>query len=287
MKLHLLFIIAVALATIVTAPAENICRVVLFGGSSVFTSYLPEADKHHAVLQKALTEAYPGQNVEVSNWADNGEFIARYLLKGAYEKQRSSLPGMDIAIIRFGTNDQKRVNVTEYEAQLRKLIELLQKDFPGVAVFLETGIYMDYPAHYNSNRNKTLSPYWDVSRKIAAESGFPLVDFFQAGKDEAAAGNWDIRARRGLVLNAEQDAGKDAAWFSNIHPNLAGVKLAVREELKAIMSRYPEKLPTDHVAATRPAEGEAYYSQWLNFASDRLAVDKNKNPEKDLQEATR
>ncbi len=286
MKPHMLLLAAASLAVAITTQAEDVCRVVLFGGSSVFTSYLPEADKHHAVLQKALTEAYPGQSVQVSNWADNGEFIARYLLKGAYEKQRQPQAGMDIAIIRFGTNDQKRVRVAEYEAQLRKLIELLQKDFPGVAVFLETGIYID-PAHYVSDRNKTLSPYWEVSRKIATEAGFPLVDYFQAGQEETAAGRWDLRARRGLVLNAEQDAGKGADWFSNIHPNLAGVKLAVREELKAIKTRYPDKLPTNQIATQRSVEDEAFYSQWLNFSSDRLAVDKNKNPEKDLQDATR
>lgn len=286
MKSFLQILGSVAFLVAGTPPlsAQAPCRVTLFGGSSVFTSYLPEAERHHVVLQKALEAAYPGQAVVVTNWADNGEFIARFLLKGAYDAKRLKQEGMDIAIFRFGINDQKRVKAPEFREQLIKMIQLLQGDFPGVAVFLETGVYVDFPKHYNFDRNAKLDPYWEVARRLAAERELPLIDYYEASRKETAAGNWDLRARRGLVLDASQDAGKENTpeWFSNIHPNAEGVRIAVRAEVEAIKARYPGKLPTGSRAAERKSETETYYSEFLGFTPDRLTL-RGANAEKELQ----
>src|SRR5690606_37843598 len=133
----------------------------------------------------------------------------------------------------------------EYHQQMLKFIELLKTDFPGIAIVLETGIYVDYPRHYTSDRNKSLDPYWEVSRKIAAESGYPLVDYYAVTKQEAAEGNWDIRIRtqagKQIILDASQDAGKenDPKWFTDIHPNPVGVQIAAREEVRVLRTLFP------------------------------------------------
>jgi acyl-CoA thioesterase-1 len=293
----LLFIMMIEMTTMNSSvqakTAEDATRVVLFGGSSVFTSYLPESTKHHIVLAEQLKMAYPQQKIEVANWADNGEYIARYLLKGAYERQIRMQPGIDVAIIRFGTNDQKRMKEPEYYQQMLKFLTLLKNDFPGVAIILETGIYMDFPKHYTFDRNLALDPYWEVSRKIAAQFDYPLVDYYAVAKQEAAAGNWDIRVRKlgkEFILDAGHDEGRDhdPKWFTDIHPNPVGVRLAVREEIRVLKNVFPEKLPAGQKAVKREPRDGDYYSQYLNFPAERLVTASNNgNLETDLQEATR
>lgn len=260
-------------------------HVGLFGGSSVYTSYLPEPAKHHVVLSQQLKSLYPSQSLEVYNLADNGEFIARYLLRETYERHRDLVPGLDVAIIRFGTNDQKRMEVSEYRRHFVRFLDLLMEDFPGVAVFLETGIYLDFPKHYDFNRNAVLNPYWDIAREIASQRGWPLIDYYQRIQTEAEQGNWDVRVRKGLIPDASQDQGKenDPSWFTDIHPNPNGVRLAVDEEVSIIRSSFPEALPSGQKKAERqPRRGEEY-SEYLGFPFARLEVSRSLNPETSLQ----
>ena len=260
-------------------------RVVLFGGSSVRTSYLPEAAQHHHVLRGALCAAYPNQVVEVTNCADNGEFIARYLLTEKYEKHRVNLPGIDLAILRFGANDQKRMDVAEYKTQVNFFVGLLEADFPGITIVMETGTYFDYPAHYAFDRNQILDPYWDVARQIARERGYLLADYNTVMRQKTAKGEWDFRVRQGLVIDNSQDAGKenDPNWFTDIHPNPAGTRLAVEEEVRCIRAAFPDALPCGRQRRERPARSGAEYSRLLNFPFERLNQLTQPNPEKMLQ----
>lgn len=163
-------------------------------------------------------------------------------------------------------------------------------------IILETGIYVDYPAHYSFDRNQVLNPYWEVSRKIAREEGFPLVEYYEASKQETEAGNWDLRIRnirrkgppeQRFVLDASEDAGKEgnAQWFTDIHPNLEGIRIAAREELTVIRNQYPDRLPTGQKASKRQPHDREYYSQYLDFDPARLERRPRNNPERDLQEA--
>lgn len=287
----LLAILVYTMAITSAARADDVSRVVLFGGSSVATTYLPNDAKHHNALAALLKEAYPKQKIEVENWADNGEFIARYLLNGPYERHRKDQKGIDVAIIRFGTNDQKRMKVPEYHAQMLKFIELLKTDYPGIVIVLETGIYLDYPKHYVTDRNKTLNPYWEVSRVIAKEFGYPLVEYYGVAKREAEAGNWDIRIRtqkyKRFILDNSEDAGNenDPKWFNDIHPNPVGTKMAAREETLVLKQIFAEKLPTGQTAVVREAHNKEYYSKFLNFDAARLTTNKAANPEQTLQTA--
>ena len=273
------------------ATTETVC-VALLGGSSVRTSYLPEELQHDVVLERELAVAYPDQKIEVVNLADNGEYIARYFLRGAYERQRRTLQGMDIAIIRFGTNDQKFMDSQEYRRHLEKLIETLQTDFPGVRIVLETGIYLDYPLHYSFDRNAVLNPFWQVSRDIAEETAFPLVDYYEAVKRETKVGNWDVRVRKNegndvFVLDASQDAGRenDPSWFTDVHPNPEGVRLAVREEVEQLKANFPERLPTGQKSQALASRSASWYADYLDFSPERMSQKRVSTPVDQLQGA--
>lgn len=128
-----IWLLSFVLVLLPGAYAEEVSQMVLFGGSSVRTSYIPEGKQHHQALESMLVEVYPDQKVEVRNWADNGESIARYLLNGAYEAHRSKAKGLDIAIIRFGTNDQKLAKTPEYEKPVEEIHPTSTGRLPGSA----------------------------------------------------------------------------------------------------------------------------------------------------------
>lgn len=282
-------------------PAETSqepSRVVLFGGSNVRTSYMPKGGQYQDLLWERLSQAYPGQRIEVANWADGGETIPRYLLRGAYERHRSKAKGMDVAILRFGGNDQKIMSPAEFEGQLLKFIELLQEDFPGVQIILETEIYVDYPAHYHYDRNQSLDPYWVITRKLSATHGFPLVDYNEATRKATEAGNWDLRIRnvrkagkRGserIVFDDSEDAANknNPRWFSDIHANFAGLEIAIVEEVAVLREVFPDRLPTGQKARARKAHDAAFYEAYLPFAPQKLESHWP-NPERDLQTASK
>lgn len=251
-------------------------RILLLGDSTVITSYLPEDQSYKHALECELKVAAPSSAFEVFNAADNGEFIARYLLSGHYERMRTSQPGADLIVVRFGVNDEKRVGPAEFGVQLEKLLDLLSEDFPGARIILETGIYMD-PEHYSSDRNKTLIPYWNKTREIAAKRNLPLSDVYAAMERETAAGNWDLRIRKPgkdtePVFDGRQDAGRenDRSWFSNVHPNAEGNRVAARELAKCLITSFPERLPSGNARNDRPTKTSADYENLLSFPMERL-----------------
>lgn len=292
--------LALLLTGVPGTMADNVTRIALFGGSSSATTYLPDGSKHHHQLKHKLESQYPGQSVEVFNLADNGEFMARYLLRSRYTKHLSQLRGknLDLVILRFGINDSKRFSVEEFSEQLRRFIQLLRNDFPGVRIILETGFYLDYPKHYSFDRNRALNPYWDATRALAQELELPLSDVYVASEKATAAGDWDIRIRSldekkypkkptrfywETTLDAEY--GHEPRWFSDVHPNPHGVGLAVETEAKLLKTLYPERLPTGTgKIAEIPQRDEAFFSEWLNCPPERLNL-RRKNPDQ-LQEAT-
>jgi len=277
-------------------------RIALFGGSSSATTYLPEEFKHHNLLRNALEAGYPGEKVEVYNFADNGLFIARYLLDGLYGKDYAAMQGknIDIAILRCGINDAKRFSPKEFAGQTRQFIKLLQNDFPGVRIILETGFYLDYPKHYQSDRNRKLNPYWEVNRQIAKEMDLPLCDLYAESEKATTEGNWDLRIRSknrekypkspelfywGTELDAEY--GHHPEWFTDVHPSPNGVRLAVDTEAALLRRLYPEKLPTGHGKTGGPVDrDQAFFVRWIDCPPERLELLKTKNPDQ-LQDATR
>ncbi len=259
------------------ARAGERVQVVLLGDSTVRTSYLPAGEQHHEVLQAALNKAAPKQGFKVANWADNGEFIPRYLIKGRYDRHRKSGIRPDVAILRFGINDQKYSGVEEFTAHVRTMADLLIADFPGIAVMLETGPFVDFPTRYNYDRESVLAPYWEAVRKLAEERGFTLIDFHAASQKATAEGHWDQRIRltdrktEPYVFDNRLDGerGRDVKWFSDIHPNPEGVRIAVETEVPALVEWTKERKSS--VATANGANAEPRdYALLLKFSPERF-----------------
>lgn len=267
-------------------------RIVLLGDSTYITSYLPANLSHTTQLQEALDKRYGAGRIEVLNWADNGEFIARFLLSGKYDRLREKVGGVDVFVARYGVNDAKRLTPGEFGEHLTRFIELLRKDYPDAKFVLEDGIYVDYPAHYKGDRNRQEAPYWEQTRRIANEQGFPLSGFFERSKAETLAGNWDLRIRRQIERVVVTDSSKDgehagdAYWFTDIHPNAEGVRVAVAAEMAVIEGLFPDGLPTGGRKSAMVERTKDDYAALLNFSQDRLVNMVKGNPDK-LQDSSR
>ncbi|HWL51036.1 MAG TPA: SGNH/GDSL hydrolase family protein [Chthoniobacteraceae bacterium] len=255
---------------------QPVTRVILFGGSDVITSYLPEDERYHHVAQRLLQASCPGGRFEVLNAGDNGEFIARYLISGAYEKMRSQVSGADIVVVRFGGNDEKRVDQQEFRKHLELFLDLLKADFPDAIQVLETSIYMD-PNHYHFDRNQTLTGYWQQTRDVAKERALECNDVYAMMERETLKGNWDLRIRSApkgqeRVLDDRQDAGKenDLRWFSDIHPNAKGVRLAADSLIETLGRAVSRKWPKGGGKASREPRSSSYYISLLSFGPERL-----------------
>jgi len=197
-------------------------RVVLLGDSNVITSYLAPKDRVDAMLGAALAKTYPSLRVEVENAGRGGDAVKPFLETRRYERDLLTLGRIDVIFVCFGGNDRSRYDVKTFVAFQRRLLRRLREDFPGIRVVLETGVYVDYPRHFDRDRNREMKPYWDAVRSLA-DTADGVLDIWDVTRRETKRGNWDLRYRQTpmgkLILNRRFDRGheNDPSWFSNIH----------------------------------------------------------------------
>jgi hypothetical protein len=81
--------------------------IVHFGDSTCITSYLPTEQRVEAVLNDRLSMFYENQRIVSHNVAAGGDYIRQFLGSGRYKKAvKDRIPHIDIALIRYGHNDQ-------------------------------------------------------------------------------------------------------------------------------------------------------------------------------------
>jgi len=232
------------------APSEDAaCVIGLFGDCTVSCELWPPANRPEQHLAVRLRRAFPAQPFLVRNVAASGESAGDFLA-GRCAAVLADLPRLDIAFIRYGINDRKRHGIPGCIDNLHRLCLLLQERYPGVLLFIETGIWVDYPRHYLWDRNARLAPLYDAMRTFAQQEGYPVVDIFRRMEAETRQGNWDLRVR-GLpdpghtVLDDAFDAfyGDDPAFFTNIHPNSRGMALIAAWEIAVLQKVVGVSLP--------------------------------------------
>ncbi|HEY1012865.1 MAG TPA: GDSL-type esterase/lipase family protein [Herpetosiphonaceae bacterium] len=223
--------------------------ILQLGDCTVACSYMLPHQRGEARLQERLCEAYADPELRVVNEGLDGEATEDFLNR--YDRTMARYPHVDLIIIRYGVNDRKRYGIAPFRSKLIELCDVLERDYPKARFILETGIYVDYPAHYAFDRNSKLEPVYRMIGQLAAERGYGVVDIYDRMKRETAAGNWDLRAR-GYGSVDEDDPvlgpalddvhGHDVRWFTNIHPNIRGVQVIVDEEVNVITSTWPDSL---------------------------------------------
>ena len=224
-------------------------HILMLGDCTLATSYLPPQLRNETLLREALQRRYPAETFTVTNEGLDGESVAGFLRR--YRPTLARHPDPDYVFIRYGVNDRRRDGPDAFRQRLVEMCARLRGDFPWVRIVLETGIFVDYPRHYEFDRNKVLQPIYDEIRRLGAREGFPVVDIYGRMKHETERGNWDLRVRGyGVVdedipvLGAGQDHlwGHDVRWFTNIHPNPAGIAVIADEEARVLAAHWPETL---------------------------------------------
>lgn len=224
-------------------------HIIMIGDCTLATDYLPKRLRNETLLQERLRQLYPHDAVTVTNEGLEGETVAQFLKRYARTFARNAPP--DYIIIRYGVNDRKAYGVEGFRARLEELCARLRHDFPRARLVLETGIYVDYPAHYEFDRNAVLQPIYEVIRELARTQGDALVDIYERMRRETEQGNWDLRVRGyGVVddeipiYNASLDHlhEGDVRWWTNIHPNPEGIRVIADEEARVFQAHWPTTL---------------------------------------------
>lgn len=219
--------------------------ILQLGDCTVACSYALPHQRGDARLQEQLRIAYNDPSITVVNEGLDGEATEDFLKR--YTRTMQRYPSIDLIIVRYGVNDRKRYGLAPFREKLSELCDLLERDYPHAKFILETGIYVDYPAHYAFDRNSKLEPVYRMIADLARERGYTVVDIFERMKQETLAGNWDLRARgfgsvdeEFPVLGPALDHihGHDVRWFTNIHPNLKGIQAIVDEEVAVITKQW-------------------------------------------------
>jgi acyl-CoA thioesterase-1 len=231
-------------------PAEASCCIALIGDCTVSCLRWPPANRPEHHLAVRLRRAFPGQPFVIRNISDEGGTAGGFLKSDKLSELFDALPRLHVAFVRFGINDRKHEGITACIENLRGLCREITGHYPETAIVVETGIWVDYPAHYLWDRNAKLAPLYDEMRAMAHSEGYAVVDIFKHMEAETARGNWDLRVR-GLpdpehtILGDSFDAffDDDPAFFSNIHPNARGMGLIADWQVDQLKAAFDDTLP--------------------------------------------
>jgi hypothetical protein len=221
------------------------CSVALLGDSTVACSYLPPANRPENHLLVRLRRAFPDQRFEVQNLAaEEGSGLDPARLAQIFD----AIPAMHLAFLRCHIRETEEEGFQTYMRGLQAGCEALRRQYPGVTVILETGIWIHHPAHLFEESQGHLAPLYNSLKAWAIEAGYAMVDIYQKMQAEAGKGNWDLRVR-GLptreqtVLDDSFDAffGEEPLFFANIHPNSRCLALIAEWEiaLLKLLARKP------------------------------------------------
>jgi acyl-CoA thioesterase-1 len=219
-------------------PPDGALAVALLGDCTMSCGYLAPSRRPSAALAAKLAEV--GRPAFVYDLSEDGGSVATLLQR--YERDVRPVPRIDVAFVRFGVTDRKDYGSDRFVDLLGRLCRKLERHSPGLSIAIETGMHVDYPAHYPFDRNAKLAPLYERAGRFAADRGYALVDIYSELERRTAAGDWDWRIR-GLGIgrpsslhDASQDhlhAG-DPDWFFNIHPNRRCIELIADLERGAI-----------------------------------------------------
>ena len=229
---------------------ESACVIVLFGDCTVSCDQWPVSNRPDNHLRVRLRRAFAGQPFVVRNFAEAGGSAGDFLSSGRADEALASLGRLDVAFVRYGIMDRKTDGVAGCIDNLRALCERIKQAFGAATIIIETGMWVDFPAHYMWDRNSRLEPLYDAMRAFAAEAGHPLIDIFANTRAETVEGNWDLRVR-GLpdiehtIIDDSFDEffGDDPAFYTNIHPNSRCMGLIAEWQVAKLTELFGDGLP--------------------------------------------
>lgn len=256
-SLVLLILVTCMVPSQVRGEHEGKVQILLLGDSttegSVPRRLKPEGPHLEKVLEKLLAVEEGLPPCQVINSSQSGEYIRRLLDQGRYQKNGAKLPGIDYIIIRYGLNDQARIeNFSEnFPKDFHELIKILRKDHPNALIIPSTVIpFAD---------EKTSKKINDLVRQVAKaeklevfdiypgyaaalEKGYNMLNYrrYPLAKIPEQYHEWlkpRVSGKSVEVMDNELDAlfGDLPGWTGDRHPNLAGYNVIAVETAKYLI----------------------------------------------------
>jgi lysophospholipase L1-like esterase len=200
-------------------PAADEAIILYLGDSLTITSYLPFEQRVDAVVQGMLAKESPAaaRKMRPINFAADGEYVKELVGTGRFRTCiKENFERIDVAIVRYGSNDMKQGPPEEFRRQLGDLCDELAKGYPGVTILLATGTCISGAADINAK----YAPYWQVSRDLAAQRKLGLID---------------------VAARFEKEASDKLTKSSgDMHPTAEGVRVTAEEVFKALKALPPK-----------------------------------------------
>jgi hypothetical protein len=216
------------------------CSIALIGDGTVACEYFPPANRPESHLLVRLRRAFPDQQFLVQNVAAE-ESAAESLRTGRLDQVFAAVPQVHLAFVRYNIDENHTGGVRAHVNSLQQVGEALRRQYAGITVIFETGIWVHHPSHFTGDSSARLGPMYDQVRGWATEIGYPIVDVFSKMQAEASKGNWDLRvrglpSREQVVLDDSFDQffGDEPVYFANIHPNSRCLGLIAEWEVAMI-----------------------------------------------------
>lgn len=240
--------------TKVYAEQDGKVRILLLGDSTTEGSIprllQPQGPHLETVLEQLLAAEDDLPACQVINSSKSGEYIRRLIDSGRYQRNVKDLKGLDYIFVRYGINDQARLEDFEsrFPEDFFELISMLRSDHPNAEIILMTVI--PFSGEKKSEEMNLLI------RQVSAKEKLELFDIYPRYAAELKKGYNMLNYRRYpianvpekyhplvkpyiigssvVVMDNELDGimGDLPGWFSDRHPNLAGYNVIADETAK-------------------------------------------------------
>lgn len=191
--------------------------VALFGDSTDMTCYLPTEHRLSRRLELLLRDRFADRRVDVHCFAEGGDRLDRLLDSGRLERELSILPRCDVAVIRYGLNDEgKSIDPASFGANLHVACDAVLRRFPRARIFLATTI------------PPCAEPYNRQAETVAKARALPLIPLDQHIRLRSAAGDSDWHHQAGSLVGRRREANPPAnpdGLAGDKHPNAYGAQM--------------------------------------------------------------
>jgi hypothetical protein len=238
--------------------------------------------------------------VTTINRGSDGKFTRDFLTAGSQYGSWIN-DAAEIGIICFGHNhvsNPSQAQKDSFETETRSLIALVKNK--GMKPVLMTQVSSDYPGHGSINPALRESVYAALYQKIAADLNLTVIDFFaytQQKITEFTSGDvasisvnnsnyqkWDLHIRNSgypenpMYLDNRNDAGKDMNWFSNLHLNPYGSKLASEIIIKTLAGQDTPGFTSSQKVTAQAGSAFGYKVKYNNPLGGSATITYQKKP---------
>lgn len=207
------------------------CVVAIFGDSTDMTNYLPTPLRLGTRLESLLRDRFADRRIDVHCLAEGGEFLQRLVESGRLERELRVLPRCDVALIRFGLNDEsKGIDPENFRQQLYTACATIWQPFPDAKVVLATTI----PPKATAYNTQTCA--------VATDLNLPLIRLDDYIRQRTIAGEHDWHDQPGSRIGRSRGANASVhedGLSGDIHPNAWGAQMIAEcyfEQLEAIVA---------------------------------------------------